>query len=189
MKRRDQLILLCTFVGFSWLAMQVVHELGHVIGAVLSGGKVTQVVLLPWTFSRTDVGPNPHPLAVAWAGPVLGALLPLCALLVARALRAPGPYLFRFFAGFCLIANGEYIGVGSFQGLADAGDMLRYGSPQWSLIAFGLLTVPPGLYMWNRLGPHFGFGEAKGSVSRPAAMVSLALLLALAGLEIVLGRR
>ena len=132
-KRLDQIVLIGMFIGFSWLAMQAVHELGHVLGAVTSGGHVTKVVLHPCTISRTDVHPNPHPLFVVWAGPVVGALLPLLGFLLARSLRWPGVFLFRFFAGFCLIANGVYIGFGSIQGLADAGDMLRYGSSRWQL--------------------------------------------------------
>lgn len=186
--RRDQMILICSFIGFSWLAMQAVHELGHVVGAMLSGGKVIRVVLLPWVISRTDVDPNPHPLLVVWSGPIIGALLPLLAWLVARAMRAPGLYLFRFFAGFCLIANGVYIGAGSLSGIADAGDMLRSGAPQWSLIAFGLATAPAGLYLWNGLGQHFGFAGAQNKVDRRAALVSLALFIALAMAEAILDR-
>lgn len=189
MKRLDQMVLIGTFIGFSWLAMQAVHELGHVIGAVTTGGHVTGVVLHPATISRTDVHPNPHPLFVVWAGPVVGAVLPLIALLLARALRSPGIYLFRFFAGFCLVANGAYIGVGSIQGLADAGDMLRYGSSRWELILFGVLTVALGLYVWNGLGPKFGLGEARGRVSRAAAITSLVLFAVVAGLELVFGSK
>ncbi|MDZ7618851.1 MAG: hypothetical protein U1E05_17745 [Patescibacteria group bacterium] len=106
---------------------------------------------------------------------------------MARLLRAPGVYLFRFFAGFCLIANGVYIGGGSIQGLADAGDMLMHGSAQWQLVLFGLLTVPLGLYLWNGLGPKFGLGEAKGRVSRSAALTCLALFTLLAGVELAIG--
>jgi hypothetical protein len=54
-----------------------VHELGHVIGAVISGGVVERVVLHPLTISRTDVSPNPHPGIVVWLGPVIGCLFPL----------------------------------------------------------------------------------------------------------------
>jgi len=183
MKRLDQVVLIGTFVGFSWLAMQAVHELGHVLGAAASGGHVERVVVQPLAFSRTDVSSNPHPLLVVWAGPVLGAALPLLVLLIARQLRAPGVYLFRFFAGFCLIANGIYIALGSIQRLADAGDMLRYGSSRWQLILFGVLTVPFGLYLWHGLGPSFGFGKARGVVSRRAAVISLALLVGLVVVE------
>ena len=45
MKRLDQIVLILTFFGFSWLAMQAVHELGHVLGGIASGGTVVKVVL------------------------------------------------------------------------------------------------------------------------------------------------
>lgn len=189
MKRLDQIVLIGTFVGFSWLGMQGVHELGHVLGAAATGGQVTKVVLHPCTISRTDVYPNPHPLVVVWAGPVVGVVLPLLAFLIARALRSPGVYLFRFFAGFCLIANGGYIGVGAIQGLADAEDMLRHGSSRWQLILFGILTASLGLYLWNGLGPKFGLGQGKGSVSRAAALTSLALFVVVAAIEMAIGSK
>ena len=61
----------------SWIGMQAVHELGHVLAASATGGTVQRVVLHPLTISRTDVSPNPSPLAVAWAGPLVGVILPL----------------------------------------------------------------------------------------------------------------
>jgi hypothetical protein len=43
-----------------------------------------------------------------------------------------------------------------------------------------------GLYLWNRAGPHFGLGPAKGHVDRRAAVgVTLALVL-LVALELLL---
>ena len=189
MKRLNQIMLIATFIGFSWLAMQVVHEFGHVFGAVVTGSEVSRVVLHPCTISRTDVSSNLNPLLVAWAGPVVGSVLPFIAFLLAAALRIPGVFLFRFFAGFCLIANGVYIGCGSFQGIADAGAMLGYGSPRWQLILFGLLTAPLGLYLWHGLGPKFGLGQARGKVSRSAAIISVALFVGLAGIEIIINSR
>ena len=188
-KRLEQIVLIATFVGFSWLAMQAVHELGHVLGATATGGKVTTVVLHPCTISRTDVSPNPSPLLVSWAGPIVGVVLPMLAFLVARVGRAPGEFLFRFFAGFCLIANGAYIGVGSFEGIGDAGDMLRHGSQPWQLILFGFVTVPLGLWLWNGLGPSFGLGPAKGVVNRSAVVVSIILCGVLVVVEAVIGSR
>jgi hypothetical protein len=189
MKRLDQIVLIGMFIGFSWLAMQVVHELGHVTGALLTGGHVERVVLHPCTISQTNVFPNPHPLIEIWAGPFVGAVLPLLVFLLARAMQVPGVYLFRFFAGFCLISNGVYIGGGSIQGLADAGEMLMHGSHRWQLLLFGLLTAPLGLYLWNGIGPKFGLGEANGKVSRPAAIISLVLFALLAGIEAAIGHR
>ena len=189
MKRVEQAILIVTFPGFSWLAMQAVHEFGHVVAARLTGAEVAGVVLHPLAISRTDLGYNPQPLAVVWAGPIAGAVLPLLVFLAARASRAPGVYLFRFFAGFCLIANGGYMAFGPSEGLADTGVMATLGSPRWVMVAFGLLTTPLGLYLWHRQGPHFGLGEAKGRVSRQAVIVSASLFLATAGVELAVGSR
>jgi predicted Zn-dependent protease len=43
-----------TVVG-SWLGMQAVHELGHVLGAWWTDGDVSRVVLHPLSISRTDL--------------------------------------------------------------------------------------------------------------------------------------
>ena len=185
-KRLPQIILIITFIAFSWLAMQVVHETGHVLFAKLTGGEVVKVALQPLIMSRTDVAENPHPLAVVWGGPLVGCLLPLLLFALAAAFRAPAIYLLRFFAGFCLVSNGVYIGVGHFLANgADPGVMMNNGSPRWLLIAFGTLTFPLGLYLWHRQGPHFGLGDAKGRVDTRTALISAGLFITLAGFEIV----
>jgi hypothetical protein len=179
-----QAVLIGTFIGFSWLAMQVVHELGHVLVARVTGAEVIKIVLHPLTVSRTDLGENPHPLAVVWGGPLVGVLLPLVLFGLSAALRLPGLYLFRFFAGFCLVANGIYIGAGWVVDKgADPWMMRIHGSPVWLLILFGMVSMPLGFYLWHRQGPHFGLGEAKGRVNRTATLTSAALFLGLAGVE------
>ena len=160
-----------------WLLMMAVHELGHVIGAKVTGATVSRVVLHPLTISRTDLSDNPCPLVVAWAGPILGALFPVAAFAIVAVLRLPGAYLLRFFAGFCLIANGAYLGVGSFAEIGDAGDLVRHGAAAWELRLFGVLTVPIGLFLWHRQGEYFGLGKAQGEVQPLAAWLCLAVLI------------
>ena len=189
MKRVEQVILIVTFLGFSWLAMQAVHEFGHVVGAWATGANITKVALHPCIISRTDLGHNPHPSFVVWAGPIIGSVLPLSAFLVAAICRSPGVYLFRFFAGFCLIANGFYIAFGPPEGGADTGVMALHGSPRWVMVLFGLLTAPLGMYLWHRQGPHFGLGEAEGKVSRKAVIVSASLLLAIVAVELMVNSK
>jgi hypothetical protein len=170
--------------------MQAVHELGHVVVGRLTGGEVIKVALHPLIVSRTDLGQNPHPLAVVWGGPVIGSAIPLLAFALAASLRIPGTYLFRFFAGFCLIANGVYIGIGRF--LAEGADpwvMTENGSPRWLLVGFGLITFPLGLYLWHRQGTHFGLGKAQGYVNARAALTSAMLFMALTGAELVCNSR
>ena len=187
--RLRQVVLIVSTLGLSWLGMQAVHELGHILCAWAGGERVDRVVLHPLTISRTDASHDRHPLLVVWGGPLVGVLLPPVAFGLARSARFRWSYLLRFFAGFCLVANGVYLGVGSFEGVGDAGDLLRYGAPRWQLIAFGLLCVPSGLALWHGLGPHFGLGEAKGRVDGKATVAVLTLLIALVLVESLVGTR
>src|SRR5437879_2266857 len=118
-RRLHQIVLILSTVLGSWLGMQAVHEFGHVLGAWLTGGRVARVVLHPFTISRTDLADNPKPLVVVWAGPVVGVAIPVLLWAAAAAARRPGAFVLRFFAGFCLLANGLYIGVGSFNRVGD----------------------------------------------------------------------
>ncbi|HLQ45821.1 MAG TPA: hypothetical protein VK137_13875, partial [Planctomycetaceae bacterium] len=126
--------------------------------------------------SRTDVSNNRNPLIVIWAGPILGVLLPLIVFVVLKRAKWASWPLAKFFGGFCLAANGAYIGCGSFERIGDAGDLLRHGSPAWTLWLFGIVTVPFGFWMWNGLGPFFGMSAAKGEVNRRLAYLSAGLL-------------
>jgi len=165
--------------------MQAVHELGHVAAALATGGTVTKVVLHPMAISRTDTSGSSHPALVVWAGPAIGVALPLAMLAVFTAAKWKWDYLVQFFAGTCLIANGAYLGVGSFQRVGDAGDLIRQGRPMWSLWLFGMVAVPLGVYLWHGLGPRFGLGRAEGKVDRVAARFSGALLLVVVVLELL----
>ena len=184
MKRQHQVELIAATLAFSWLAMQAVHEFGHVSAGLVSGGRVAEVILHPATISLTRLTVNPQPVFVTGMGPVIGCLLPVLALAVARWRRWRGWYVFQFFAGFALIANGAYIALGSLSGIGDAGDLLRYHSPIWLLWLFGLITIPIGLWLWNDLGPHFGLGAKPNSVDAAVAHFMFAAVLAVVLLEI-----
>jgi hypothetical protein len=181
--RFSQLLLIVSVIVGSWLGMQAVHEAGHVLGAWATGGRVARVVLHPLSISRTDLDHNPRPLAVVWAGPVFGVTAPVVLWVLANRLRLRGAFVLRFFAGFCLLANGLYIGVGSFGRVGDCGEMLRHGSDPWQLWLFGLATAPAGLWLWHGQGSHFGLGKANGRVDRAVSVVSAVACLTL----IVLG--
>ena len=183
MRRFQQVLLIAATLGFSWLAMMVFHELGHVLHGWASGGEIARVVLHPLAISRTDYVVNPCPLLAAWGGAIWGSLLPLGLYLLARRLTPTHAYLARFFAGFCLIVNGAYLGAGSFfpGGGDDAGLILRYGGRPWLIRLFGVVAVATGLWLWNGLGPKFGLGAARGKVDGKAALaMSLAFILLIA---------
>lgn len=127
---REELIalLLLTAVA-SWLAMQAVHESGHIVAAMATGGRVRGLVLHPLAISRTDVEPNPHPLIVVWSGPLFGGLAPA---LLWTTLRRRGAlrwtWLCQTFAGFCLVANGAYLATALGKPVGDSLDLTRLGA-------------------------------------------------------------
>ncbi len=174
--RPARIVLACLLLPTCWLGMMIVHEAGHVAGVWVTGGTVTRVVLHPLAISRTDVAPNPNPLLVAWAGPVIGLLLPIALWSILAIFRSREAFLARFFAGFCAVANGLYLGIGSFERVGDAGDLLRSGASIWHLWLFGALTTVAGFRLWSGQARSFGFGPDAHRISwRPATTVSVLL--------------
>jgi hypothetical protein len=86
----------------------------------------------------------------------------------------------RFFAGFCLVANGAYIAIGSFDGVGDCGEMLRTGTPIWLMLFFGGVTIPAGFYLWHRLG------SAREFFANPTLITQRMLLTTVAALAVVI---
>lgn len=184
-----RIVLIVATGVLSWQVMQTVHELGHVLHAWWSGGTVTTVVLHPLAISRTDVSPNPSPHFVAWGGAVWGVLLPAGAWAAARRLQWAGLHVFAFIAGFCLIANGAYLGGGVWYPVGDAADLLNLGTPRWVLGAFGAATVTAGLWFWNGLSLPFGIGVRDAPPQRRLAWLTTGLVIAIAALQTLLSGR
>jgi len=186
--RSWQLLLIVGVLGFSWLGLQVVHEAGHVLHALASGGTVVRVVLWPTTISETLVAPNPHPRFVAWGGPIWGCLIPLAVWGLVWATARRYAFLARFFAGACLVANGVYLGTSTFIGgcALDGPVILANGGSIWSVLLFSLAAVVMGFYAWHGLGPDFGFGKTRGRVDRLAAVIVAGLATVVVVAELVL---
>jgi len=166
----------------AWWLMMVSHEAGHVIAAWLSGARISRIDLSPAGFSQTHLATNPHPLLVVWAGPVAGVLDPLLAWGLAAWLgRRDKSWrytpLFAFLAGFCLLANGVYIGLGWIDRIGDTGDMLRLGTPVWVMVNYGLLCSLAGLAAWHRLGPKLWLSNLSSRVATELLCASAAVVL------------
>ena len=143
-----RIVFLLAFLIACWFGMTAVHEIGHVLAAWLCGATVERVVLLP--LSRTDTHGVTHPLFVHGAGVVFGATFPVLLWSAAYRLRWKTALLFRFFAGFCLIANGAYIGCDfSVTGPTDAGLLIEHGASRLVLVLFGIACVSGGLFLWH----------------------------------------
>lgn len=147
----------CIVALWSWLMMQAVHESGHALAALLSGGRIARVVLHPLAISRTDVEPNPHPLPVVWSGPLFGAFAPLALWWVLRRRASIAVrWLLPVFAGFCLVANGGYLLTALWSPAGDTADLLRLGCPVRLVAVVGVMLFVAGFAVWHGLGSGFG---------------------------------
>ena len=188
MNRVFQLAFSVSLLATSWLLMMAFHELGHVAGAMLTGGTVQEVILHPLAISQTDVFPNPSPLLVVWAGPIVGCVLPLV-----LAASLPKSWVVErktvwFLAGFCLIANGCYIGFGSFDRVGDCGNMLDAGTPLVCLWLFGAIAIPAGLFIWHRLGSVAEFVSKPDLIPPHHAIAMVLTLLTIVLMELYCSR-
>jgi hypothetical protein len=153
--QRDLLVLRTSgalvYLYGCWMGMLALHEYGHVINTIITGGKVVAVRIPLFGFSQTFVNPNPWPLFVAWGGAVLGSAIPQVACGMALLIRGRVPEPLKFFAGFCLVANGLYIGLGWLGRGNDSADLAQMGVPWATLITFGIAATTPGLLIWHKL--------------------------------------
>ncbi len=137
-----------------WLAMMLVHELGHVLAAWATGGQVVYVNLYPGQLSSTLVRPNPHPSIVLWAGLLAGWIVPAA---IARSVQV-GPltigkpgirHSLNGWAAFCLLAGGVYLAIGGSEKLTDTGQLVAADWPLPWLVAIGTAVAIAG-YAWSR---------------------------------------
>ncbi len=138
----------------SFYGMEILHEIGHIVAGLLTGAKIESVELFPWQLSRTGFSVNPHPGIVVWSGPAGGIVLALLFWCILR--RWKYVHCLRFFAGFNLVANGLYIGIGGFGRVGDCFEMLKTGTPLWAMVLFGIAATVAGILTWNGQAKKFG---------------------------------
>jgi hypothetical protein len=175
-----------TWLAFCWFAMQLLHELGHLVVAWWFGVEVTQFHFGLLTISHTMLNETGHSrstlLAVSWAGAVFGMLAPVALWGVAVLVRFSGAFLMRFLAGFCLAANGCYLLGGLFfpaDAYTDPGVLLAHGAMRWQLATVGIIGIVSGFLLWNRQGSYFGIGQTSQPVRWQSVLFSLIFLVAM----------
>jgi hypothetical protein len=166
------MVLLC------WLWMMALHEVGHVAATLLLGGEVERVIWHPLEISATFRRGSASPVLDTWAGPLAGVVLPLALWGLGGCFWRPAAAYLRFFAGFCLIANGAYMAAGASAGVGDGGDLLRLGAAAWPIYLFGLVATVGGLALWHGQGRHFGLEPDSPPIGSRRTLVVVALSLA-----------
>ena len=136
----------------SWYGMMTFHEAGHVLVAWSSGAEIVEVSIPLLGFSHTIVEKDPNPLWTAWAGALGGDGFALLLLLVTLRFPRRARHIALYIAGFSLVANGLYLGIGLLYRAGDCEVLLRLGADPWHLLLFGLTSTVMGLVCWHRMG-------------------------------------
>ena len=182
MKKLKPITFLLCLLVLCWLGMQAIHELGHCLAAVISGGTITKIVLDPLSISRVDVSPNPHPMFVVWAGPILGCIIPILVWRLAPEKITLLKDCLGFFAGFCCVANGAYLAFGTFGRIGDCGTMLNLGCNKTIMVSYGIVTLLIGFAFWHQLGSPKQLFENSDWCSAKHVWIVLLLLASVAGI-------
>ena len=183
---RNQILLWTSTPLLCWLWMQIIHECGHVLAVLALQGRVEHVDLHPMRISHTLYTAAPDATVwIIWSGPLLGCLFPLLIWGMITRWWQPAAHHFRFFAGFCLIANGAYLGSAVLDLVGDARDLVQRQVPLAALIVFAVSTVPAGFWLWNGLGPRFGLGDQPEPIGNWESTMALLLLFLTVVVEIL----
>jgi hypothetical protein len=170
--------LLVASAGAAWLGMMLVHELGHVLHAWISGAHVESVSIPLLGFSRTEVSHNSNPIFVAWGGLVWGIILPMVPWALARAVRTRAAAGARFFATICLIGNGAYMCSVLTDPIGDVADIRAGGGPAWPLALAGIAALLSGVLLLASAIPTYRSALLRPSM--PALLSATGCLLAAA---------
>lgn len=82
------------------------------------------------------------------------------------------------------MANGVYLGMGTWTGDGDAGDLLTTGASGWHLVIFGLVASACGFALWHGQGATFGFKNNHERITLGSVILAVGLLVVTLGLEL-----
>jgi hypothetical protein len=116
-------------------------------------------------------------------------VVPLAIAAAVSFIRLRAAYLTWVVAGFCLIANGAYIGIGAFHPIGDAEELVAHGMQRWPMGAFGLLAVGSGFWIWHRVSPRLGFGAVPAEISSRHVYLTFALAVLMTAVGFAFGER
>jgi len=141
-----KLLKITFLISVSWCVMVVSHETGHIIGGNCGGGTMIDADIRPWHLPYSIFDPDPHPLITLWSGLLLGVTFPLLLAIVGRR------HELWFVAGFCMLANGLYIGTGWVAGdrYLDTTRLLDHGCSPILIALYCLLTIGFGYASFRR---------------------------------------
>ena len=146
------------------------HELGHAVGLVLSGGQVAHITLNPFCWCWTWYATNPRPIVTAWSGVVVGVLFALLPCIALATFGRRTPRLFVLLGIVALAANGIYLLDGVLSNVGDGADIVDLGAPRLLPITVGAILVLAAALWFILVQPKIGIPSSASFPRRTALL-------------------
>ena len=165
--------------AFGCVAAIALHEAGHIIVILGSGGEVTRIQLQPFTRSVVTYNiPISAPLFwISAAGVMLGVTGSYIILTALRTCRSPYALPLVMTGVASLLGNGLYLVLGStvLNGFGDPGRMIALGFPAAGLFTAGVCLVVWGGLAFMRFLPLAGISPGATPLKRAVIFLAGAL--------------
>ncbi len=178
---QQMLIVLGMFV-FSYNFGNLIHESGHALNAVLTGGSLNKITMSPlsWCYASTSGG---NETFVVWGGFLWQTIVPTVVLLLLWYFKSRLSLYALFLVLVSFGASGVYMIAGAVAGVGDGGSLVRYGVPPFLLLTVGSVLLLFCLALSLPMGVLLGIGRKQTSfistmmVLMPIQMYFLAMLI------------
>ena len=162
----------------------LIHEFGHILNGVATGGKFDHIEFSVLGWSRAFLAPHGEPRAVSWGGVQWACTISLLGFLLCWAFRSRAVLFFLVLTIDAFASSGQYLMVGLFTGEGDGAHLAMMGVSKPILIIIGsalLLVVFP---ISGLAGPLLGLGRRRNpywrtllAVGSPVVLLSLAVFI------------
>ncbi len=158
----QQLLTVLGIFVFSYNLGNLIHESGHALNAVLSGGSVNRITLSPlsWCYASTSGG---NRMFVVCGGFLWQTALPTVILVLLWCFKSRLSLWALFLALVSFAPSGIYMIIGAVAGIGDGGRLIKYGIPPFVLLTVGSILLLCCLPLALPLGPFLGVGRKQTS--------------------------
>ncbi len=179
------LIVLGAYV-FAYNASSIMHELGHALAVIATGGEVSFIEVSPFSWSYTHYISDPEPMATSWGGFLWGTMIGVFTFLILWIVRSRLSLFGAVFAVTSLAYAGIYMLVGAVLRIGDSAALMWMGIPQAVLIAIGGMLLLLVLPLILPLGVLLGIGRGRNRLGTTVLVFSpiLAYLLVMAAFNL-----
>lgn len=143
------------------------HETGHVVAYLIDGGKVSEFVLNPFSWSWAEARNLNNLIFTLWSGVTFGQVLALIPLFCILKIKSkPFVFLAKLLAACAFLINGLYLTAGSILNFGDGGSLVGLGISSSLLITIGIIYFFISFFFWSDLQRHVGLDKQTDLIIR-----------------------